>query len=1161
MLNRTPQKHELIFIGEKRYAESLSAVLSGEYVTRSIYTPNDLGDRDVCESIYGSRGLADIILCQDDADDLLRKKLEAYGYALGENLFAGSDIVASFDYELFGDRKILCLDQSSMDRIIDIFPLLNGNVSLNEDLTAALKATNGYFVVLPNDKSQLKLDALKQGCPCATIKELQELPRPSDMFYQAIHAECRSNGVCISPFRTFRVSEGGKFDLCISAWSKVKLGTIFTSIGRNVWNSYIAKIYRLSIVEGTYCFCNTKFCAEGENYYFDSMQSFKEKVNDPAIVDAIVNKKVNLEYGIKYLFLGHDATCNLKCAQCRKEFFRSSDEDNSINAIISDEVIERYMVSEPTVAVAHGEYFVSKHYRKIVESMSRYKNPNWVAITTNGLLFNQETWEKFDKRQSYYFGFSIDAAAPEIYSKVRGGDFEKVIANLRFACELRKSGAINKLEIVFVVSALNYKDMIPFIEIGHSIGVDRILFYRLGDWGSMEYFPMYDIANPAHPLYYELLEIVNNPAFNAADVILCRNLAELRGKSIPTQRRKAAIYDGNKIVNLPFAFPFHVDCIVMNVALEGYQINGNHGNDICSLAQLYADFKDASIIIRDLDNSVLLEKEARAIGFGDENILRLDKGNRYNQSWWEYHKNGGKVTVTATEYKLYRAFAPKINNRQIAIWGAGNIGKDAYRVLINCGQNVDCFVDRNAANIHLDEEFGVSVIPPQDLPSNTFVVVAAVYAEKQIEKELRSRGYTPNDYILYYSGLISESTAVFTEKDNLNVPTFEENNALVQEECFNETVCKSYPNFSLTMETSDKCNLRCIMCNPDGFLGASGRTEFDFERIRFLLGLCESYCLNARGEPLIGGSFWQALDEADTYDNVNRCWVHTNGLLLDERKIERILTSKLKEISFSIDAASQKVYHNIRGAELEKVWRNIELLVNKRKEKCDSHLQIFVNMTIMRENLEDIPAFVERAASIGVDLVLLRPVHYDLNYDYTELVYERDGFVYNCEQQALIHYPKLTAKMLEAGRSIAEKAGIKLTLDGAFVYDAFSDFEDYEYPKDLKTFQASVKTRKERIVSYLNKRGTEDQAKRELKMTRKCAAPWREISIGMDGRVSMCCYLVHIPFGNIFTDDFRSIWNCQTAQDIRRDMIQGVLPELCSTANCPYKLDAIASND
>lgn len=1160
MHNKIPQKRELILIGEKRYADSLSAVLNGEYLTRGIYAYKDLDDSDICSTIIGLKDAADIVICQDDANDILCK-LETLGNSLGKSVFLGSDLVAGFDYEIFDNRKILCLDKSSVDELKGLFPLLHSIVSLNGDLAAALAAADNFFVILPNDKPQLKMICLMQGCPSATIKELQELPRPSEMFCQAVHAECKSKGVCISPFETFRVSEGGKFDLCISSWSKVKLGTIYTSIGRNVWNSYIAKIYRLSIINGTFCFCNNKFCAEGENYYYNTIQSFTNKINDTDIVDAIVNKKVNLEYGIKKLFLGHDATCNLRCPQCRKDFFRASDEENELNAAISEEVMKRYMASEPTVAVAHGEYFVSKHYRIIVESMTQYKNPKLVDITTNGLLFNKENWEKFDKRQRYSIAFSIDAATSDVYSKVRGGNFDKVIANLKFAAGLRKSGAVKSLYIVFVVSALNYKDMLPFIEIGHSVGVDRILFYRIGDWGSMEYFPMYDIANAAHPLYYELAGIVNNPAFDAKDVILCRTLAELRGKSVPPQRRKTAVYDGDKILNLKFGFPFNIDYVAMNIELDGYQKNGNNGNDVCSLAQLYADFKDASVIIRDLGNSAILEKEARAIGFGDGNILRLDKGNRYNQSWWEYYNNRGRVIVTATEYKFYREFAPKIRNRKIAIWGAGNIGKDVFRVLTNCGENVECFIDRNAENIHLDEDYNVAVIPPQELKNDTFVIVAAVYAEKQIENELKSHGYESNDYLLYYSGLINTKGAVLSERDNMNILSFEENNALVEAECFKETVCKSYPNYSLTMETSDKCNLRCIMCNPDGYLGASGRTEFDFERIRFLLGLCESYCLNARGEPLIGGSFWQALDEADKYDNVDRCSVHTNGLLLDERKMERILTSKLKEISFSIDAATQKVYHNIRGAELEKVWRNIELLIHKRKEKPGSHLRIYVNMTVMRENLEDVPAFVERAACAGVDLILLRPVHYDLNYDYTEFVYERDGFVYNCEQQALIHYPKLTAKMLKKASDISEKAGVMLMLNGAFVYDAFSDFEDYEYPMDLKAFQSAVKVRKERILSFLNKGGTEVQTKKELKMTRQCSAPWREVSIGMDGRVSMCCYLVHIPFGNIFTDSFRNIWNCQTAQDIRRDIIRGVLPELCSTANCPYKLDTIASND
>jgi MoaA/NifB/PqqE/SkfB family radical SAM enzyme len=78
---------------------------------------------------------------------------------------------------------------------------------------------------------------------------------------------------------------------------------------------------------------------------------------------------------------------------------------------------------------------------------------------------------------------SIDACTEATYDKVRvNGDFPKLMANLEFLSSLYKAGKIRRLMLAFVVQQLNYREMRGAIELGKTLGVERIVFNLLNDW-------------------------------------------------------------------------------------------------------------------------------------------------------------------------------------------------------------------------------------------------------------------------------------------------------------------------------------------------------------------------------------------------------------------------------------------------------------------------------------------------------------------------------------------------------------------------------------------------------------------------------------------------------------------------------------------------------
>jgi hypothetical protein len=108
----------------------------------------------------------------------------------------------------------------------------------------------------------------------------------------------------------------------------------------------------------------------------------------------------------------------------------------------------------------------------------------------------------------------VDAARAETYAVVRrGGDFQRVLSNLQFLDDLRSSrGEKFGLELSFVVSSMNFRDMPEFVHLGRGLHVDSISFSIVRNWGhlSLAEFEKLNIANPCHPEHQEFLRVLRS---------------------------------------------------------------------------------------------------------------------------------------------------------------------------------------------------------------------------------------------------------------------------------------------------------------------------------------------------------------------------------------------------------------------------------------------------------------------------------------------------------------------------------------------------------------------------------------------------------------------------------------------------------------------------
>lgn len=256
------------------------------------------------------------------------------------------------------------------------------------------------------------------------------------------------------------------------------------------------------------------------------------------------------------------------------------------------------------------------------------------------------------------------------------------------------------------------------------------------------------------------------------------------------------------------------------------------------------------------------------------------------------------------------------------------------------------------------------------------------------------------------------------------VETPEENEALAYEEFkLGRSIVTSTPAL-LTLESSSICNLRCIMCPHS--IGAVTRPKHLEEELaakmsRFLNRAVRAQ-LHGIGEPLASPSFWSMLDQIPEGCEAS---INTNLTLLDDRRLDRLIKSNIGLLNISVDAATPETYRKIRGHAFEELTHNITRLVEAKARAGKQRPLLWLNMTLMRSNIEEAPAFVELAASLGADAVCF----WHLNrWESQEMeLYRAKGFDYAAE--GLWNYPALSNRYLREATDVSERVGLQIVLD------------------------------------------------------------------------------------------------------------------------------------
>ncbi len=172
----------------------------------------------------------------------------------------------------------------------------------------------------------------------------------------------------------------------------------------------------------------------------------------------------------------------------------------------------------------------------------------------------------------------------------------------------------------------------------------------------------------------------------------------------------------------------------------------------------------------------------------------------------------------------------------------------------------------------------------------------------------------------------------------------------------------SRPPF-MTVETTNWCNLKCIMCDYTSMKRKKQHMDMSVytKTIDNMASLgVRRIGLSRFGEPLMHPSIIEMIEYAKQ-SGMRRASMSTNATLLTEELAEGLIRSGLDELAISIDGASKETFERIRvGANYDKVVANVERLMEIRKRLGAAKPLVRVNAVLMEENREEYPGILAK---------------------------------------------------------------------------------------------------------------------------------------------------------------------------------------------------------
>ncbi|MEE9192852.1 MAG: heme b synthase [Candidatus Aerophobetes bacterium] len=172
----------------------------------------------------------------------------------------------------------------------------------------------------------------------------------------------------------------------------------------------------------------------------------------------------------------------------------------------------------------------------------------------------------------------------------------------------------------------------------------------------------------------------------------------------------------------------------------------------------------------------------------------------------------------------------------------------------------------------------------------------------------------------------------------------------------------SYKPRLIACEVTRRCNLACLHCRasaqsepyPDELTGEEWMRLIDE-----IASLGKPILILTGGEPTLRRDIYEIAEHASSKGL--RVVLSSNGININKESTKRMKNAGIKRLSISLDGATSRTHDSFRG-----VKGAFEKAVRGAKEAKEADLDLQINTTITRLNLEEVPGILNLAARLGV---------------------------------------------------------------------------------------------------------------------------------------------------------------------------------------------------
>ena len=169
-----------------------------------------------------------------------------------------------------------------------------------------------------------------------------------------------------------------------------------------------------------------------------------------------------------------------------------------------------------------------------------------------------------------------------------------------------------------------------------------------------------------------------------------------------------------------------------------------------------------------------------------------------------------------------------------------------------------------------------------------------------------------------------------------------------------------YPTFANIALTS-KCHYKCFFCKRGEPDPAPHLPFATLVGLRKLIEGVEIVDITSPGESLLYPQIREAIEFITSHNQKQGIQVTTTGLLLTE-ELAVLLSKRLYQLTISLNAASPECYERDMGS---KRWRDVLENIRAARRHIPRE-KIALSCVVHRDNLDELPAFIDLAAELDV---------------------------------------------------------------------------------------------------------------------------------------------------------------------------------------------------